>query len=203
MPDPHQDRGVGLKAMVVDGDGDFGVGQLGEGVLIADRAHLQYFDWKRSVKLGIGNADPWFADLDIVAKLEVAGLSGSAAQWLGSPPWPLPSTDPHGRRSPPAPGVRATCSPSNRTGCDSRSPLGSKSLPPQPASIRHASRHPANPADFLAKMFTTRYLSSVGGLDLSPLAKPLKTRAMRFMVTRAERTATTQIRQLRVPRRPQ
>jgi hypothetical protein len=72
MPYPHKNRGVGLEAGMIDSDGDFGLSQLGPGVLVADRAYLEDLDRKRTVDLGIWDAHHRIADLNIVAELKIA-----------------------------------------------------------------------------------------------------------------------------------
>jgi hypothetical protein len=85
MPDPHQHRGVGLKAAMVDPDGHFDVRRFGPFVFIPDGASLDYFDGKGAVKLDIGDTDNRIADLDIVVKLEVAAFLSEASK---GPPIP-------------------------------------------------------------------------------------------------------------------
>jgi len=78
VPDPHEDRGVVLEAIVVDPDGYFDIGQLGEGILVPDGTDLHYPDRKRAMNLRIGRANHRIADLDIVAELEITAFLGEA-----------------------------------------------------------------------------------------------------------------------------
>jgi hypothetical protein len=79
MPDPHKSRGVVLEAIVVDPDGYFDIGELGEGILVPDGTYLYDPHGEGAMNLRIGRANHRIADLDIVAELEIAAFLREAA----------------------------------------------------------------------------------------------------------------------------
>jgi hypothetical protein len=79
MTDAHQDQGVGLKAAMLDLHAHFGVGHFTPLVYVPDRAGPVHLEREGAVKLRVWHTDNRIADLDIVAKMQVAAFLSEAA----------------------------------------------------------------------------------------------------------------------------